>query len=680
MRAFFLMNTMSKKLLFILMSMAVFSTLMVAGVFSAYELVSAKREQQQGLQNLANIIAPNVTAALLFDDQESMHELIKPLLLRKDVVKAEIFDSQQQLIASVVSPVDSVALEQQPGAIIRTSSLLVMDGQIYGELSLSANQSYIEQRIIFYGQFLVVLLLITFGLSWFFSLFLQRGFLRPLLHLTDVAERVTSSNDYSLRAQQSSGDEVANLTECFNSMLETIEARDRKLETQVKVRTQELESVNNQLLEYAYTDGLTSLPNRRYFYEKIQGLVKSNVSFSIVFIDLDGFKEINDTLGHDYGDILLGQAGQRILRCVREQDTVARLGGDEFTIVIEGVSNKERITGIAETVLEGLAKRFNIKHEAVYVSGSIGITFYPQDGDSVEQLVKHADQAMYVSKSRGRNCYQFFSSEMQIEAQQKRKLLEELRTGINEQQFELYFQPIVAVRTTGNTERVSKAEALLRWNHPERGLISPGEFIAAAEDSGLIRELSAWVMHETVATISLWRQQGYLPIQISVNTSPSQFDDGGIWIDDWLREVRAYELPEHSIMIEITENVLMKTNASIKQQLTLLHQQGIDVAIDDFGVGYSSLAYLQQLDIDLLKIDRSFIQHLENNKDSAALVKGIITMAHHLDLKVVAEGVESELQRQYIADVGCDYGQGYFMSRPLPKQAFYERYLQAKTL
>lgn len=680
MRAFFLMNTMSKKLLFILMSMAVFSTLMVAGVFSAYELVSAKREQQQGLQNLANIIAPNVTAALLFDDQESMHELIKPLLLRKDVVKAEIFDSQQQLIASVVSPVDSVALEQQPSAIIRTSSLLVMDGQIYGELSLSANQSYIEQRIIFYGQFLVVLLLITFGLSWFFSLFLQRGFLRPLLHLTDVAERVTSSNDYSLRAQQSSGDEVANLTECFNSMLETIEARDRKLETQVKVRTQELESVNNQLLEYAYTDGLTSLPNRRYFYEKIQGLVKSNVSFSIVFIDLDGFKEINDTLGHDYGDILLGQAGQRILRCVREQDTVARLGGDEFTIVIEGVSNKERITGIAETVLEGLAKRFNIKHEAVYVSGSIGITFYPQDGDSVEQLVKHADQAMYVSKSRGRNCYQFFSSEMQIEAQQKRKLLEELRTGINEQQFELYFQPIVAVSTTGNTERVSKAEALLRWNHPERGLISPGEFIAAAEDSGLIRELSAWVMHETVATISLWRQQGYLPIQISVNTSPSQFDDGGIWIDDWLREVRAYELPEHSIMIEITENVLMKTNASIKQQLTLLHQQGIDVAIDDFGVGYSSLAYLQQLDIDLLKIDRSFIQHLENNKDSAALVKGIITMAHHLDLKVVAEGVESELQRQYIADVGCDYGQGYFMSRPLPKQAFYERYLQAKTL
>ncbi|WP_432463401.1 putative bifunctional diguanylate cyclase/phosphodiesterase [Agarivorans sp. QJM3NY_33] len=671
---------MSKKLLFILMSMAVFSTLMVAGVFSAYELVSAKREQQQGLQNLANIIAPNVTAALLFDDQESMHELIKPLLLRKDVVKAEIFDSQQQLIASVVSPVDSVALEQQPSAIIRTSSLLVMDGQIYGELSLSANQSYIEQRIIFYGQFLVVLLLITFGLSWFFSLFLQRGFLRPLLHLTDVAERVTSSNDYSLRAQQSSGDEVANLTECFNSMLETIEARDRKLETQVKVRTQELESVNNQLLEYAYTDGLTSLPNRRYFYEKIQGLVKSNVSFSIVFIDLDGFKEINDTLGHDYGDILLGQAGQRILRCVREQDTVARLGGDEFTIVIEGVSNKERITGIAETVLEGLAKRFNIKHEAVYVSGSIGITFYPQDGDSVEQLVKHADQAMYVSKSRGRNCYQFFSSEMQIEAQQKRKLLEELRTGINEQQFELYFQPIVAVSTTGNTERVSKAEALLRWNHPERGLISPGEFIAAAEDSGLIRELSAWVMHETVATISLWRQQGYLPIQISVNTSPSQFDDGGIWIDDWLREVRAYELPEHSIMIEITENVLMKTNASIKQQLTLLHQQGIDVAIDDFGVGYSSLAYLQQLDIDLLKIDRSFIQHLENNKDSAALVKGIITMAHHLDLKVVAEGVESELQRQYIADVGCDYGQGYFMSRPLPKQAFYERYLQAKTL
>jgi diguanylate cyclase (GGDEF)-like protein len=447
------------------------------------------------------------------------------------------------------------------------------------------------------------------------------------------------------------------------------------LEKQVRLRTQELEGANQQLLQYAYTDGLTGLPNRHFFYEKLQALVKEKTEFALIFIDLDGFKEINDTLGHDYGDILLSQAGQRILRCVREQDTVARLGGDEFTIVIEGVNEQARVSNIAETVLQGLAKRFTIKTEAAHVSGSIGIAFSPLDGDSVEAVVKHADQAMYVSKSRGRNCYQFFSSDMQVEAQQKRRLLEELRTALEEEQFELYYQPITSLKFAAQEARVSKAEALLRWNHPLRGVVGPDEFIHVAEEAGLIRELSQWVMQQTVATVSQWYKQGLDDIQISVNTSPSQFNDGGKWIDDWIHAIALYELPAHSIMIEITENVLMATDDSIKDQLTRLQQRGFDVAIDDFGVGYSSLSYLQQLDIDLLKIDRSFIQHLTTDNDSVALVKAIVTMAHHLGLKVVAEGVETEQQRQHVLNVACDYLQGYIFAKPVPKDEFYQRYL-----
>jgi EAL domain-containing protein (putative c-di-GMP-specific phosphodiesterase class I) len=360
---------------------------------------------------------------------------------------------------------------------------------------------------------------------------------------------------------------------------------------------------------------------------------------------------------------------------VREQDTVARLGGDEFTIVIEGVNEQARVSNIAETVLQGLAKRFTIKTEAAHVSGSIGIAFSPLDGDSVEAVVKHADQAMYVSKSRGRNCYQFFSSDMQVEAQQKRRLLEELRTALEEEQFELYYQPITSLKFAAQEARVSKAEALLRWNHPLRGVVGPDEFIHVAEEAGLIRELSQWVMQQTVATVSQWYKQGLDDIQISVNTSPSQFNDGGKWIDDWIHAIALYELPAHSIMIEITENVLMATDDSIKDQLTRLQQRGFDVAIDDFGVGYSSLSYLQQLDIDLLKIDRSFIQHLTTDNDSVALVKAIVTMAHHLGLKVVAEGVETEQQRQHVLNVACDYLQGYIFAKPVPKDEFYQRYL-----
>ncbi|WP_427983752.1 putative bifunctional diguanylate cyclase/phosphodiesterase [Agarivorans sp.] len=674
MSSFFGMNTLSKKLLFILMSMAIFSTAVVTGVLSAYEFVSAKREQTRALQNIADTLAPNLTAALLFNDQDTMQEMLSSLLSREDVLRASIANTQQQLV-NVTSELYQEQLQQGPDSLIEVSSLLVMDEQVYGDLTIWANDSYIDKRVGFYVQFLAVLLLLTFGLSLFLSLFLKQGFLRPLMHLSKVAERVSRTNDYSLRAQQSSDDEVANLTGYFNGMLETIEQRDSMLEKQVSLRTQELEAANKKLLQYAYTDGLTGLPNRHFFYEKLQGLVASGNHFGLIFIDLDGFKEVNDTLGHDYGDILLNQAGQRITRCVRDQDVVARLGGDEFTIVIEGVSEQQRLATIADTVLQALTKRFTIKQETAYVSGSIGMAFYPANGQTVDELVKHADQAMYVSKARGRNCYQFFCADMQEEAQHKRRLLEELRVALAEQQFELYFQPIVALNSDSEPMPVHKAEALIRWNHPERGVVSPGEFIHVIEEAGLIRELSQWIMLQTVETVSQWYQQGCANIQISVNTSPSQFNDGGKWIDDWIHALALYEIPAHSIIIEITENVLMTTDDSIKHQLSRLQHRGMDVAIDDFGVGYSSLAYLQQLDINLLKIDRSFIQPLSEDEDSVALVRAIVTMAHHLGLKVVAEGVETEQQWQQVVNAACDYVQGYIVSKPMTKDAFYQRYL-----
>lgn len=256
----------------------------------------------------------------------------------------------------------------------------------------------------------------TFAISLILSLLLRRRFLNPILYLAQTANRITTSHDYSLRAKQLSKDEVGQLTACFNDMLYNIEQRDNSLENQVKLRTNELQSANIQLHQYAYQDGLTDLPNRRYFYEKLQSLINvKDMTFALIFIDLDGFKEVNDSLGHDYGDLLLHQVATRLQNCVTDKDTVARLGGDEFTLVLEGISDSKQASKIAETVKNSLMESIKIKNETVYVTASIGLTFYPVDGRTVEELVKRADQAMYLSKNKGRNRYEFFLTKLKKE-------------------------------------------------------------------------------------------------------------------------------------------------------------------------------------------------------------------------------------------------------------------------
>ncbi|KAA1154001.1 EAL domain-containing protein [Pseudoalteromonas sp. FUC4] len=663
------LNTMSKKLLFILMSVALVSTATVTIVFSAYEITSAKKEQIESLGSLSKMLSPNITTALMFDDMDAVQELINPILIRSDVISIMVTSMTGEQL--VIAQSEDEEVKQS----IEVNTPLQLDMHDYGVLKIRANNSYIQDRITFYFKFIMILMVLTFAISLILSLLLRRRFLNPILYLAQTANKITTSHDYSLRAKQLSQDEVGQLTSCFNAMLYNIEQRENSLENQVRLRTNELENANIQLQQYAYQDGLTDLPNRRYFYEKLQRLVSvAGIKFALIFIDLDGFKEVNDSLGHDYGDLLLHQVGARLQSCITSRDTVARLGGDEFTLILEGVNSPDEASKIAEAIKNSLMQSIKIKKETVFVTASIGLTFFPTDGSTVEELVKRADQAMYLSKNKGRNRYEFFSYAIEEKATEKRRLIEEIRVAVTHNQFELYYQPIFSI----DGKSVPKAEALIRWNHPERGLIGPNEFIPVAEKNGLINDIGQWVKYQAIQDTVQFNVLSKKTIQISVNTSPLEIDRAGCWVNDWIAASREYELPAKTILIEVTENTLMDPDSSIQRQLKRLSAIDIDIAIDDFGVGYSSLAYLQRLDIDILKIDRSFINDLESNDNSIALVKAIITMAHNLDVMVVAEGVETQKQYDLLKQLACDYIQGYIFSKAISKKEFIKKYIEQK--
>ena len=666
MKKLFALNTISKKLLFILMSVALVSTATVTIVFSAYEITSAKEEQIESLGSLSKMLSPNITTALMFDDIDAVQELINPILIRSDVISIMVTSMTGEQL--VIAQSEDEDMKQS----IEVSTPLQLDMHDYGILKIRANNSYIQDRITFYFKFIMILMVFTFAVSLILSLLLRRRFLNPILYLAQTANKITTSHDYSLRAKQLSQDEVGQLTSCFNAMLYNIEQRENSLENQVRLRTNELENANIQLQQYAYQDGLTDLPNRRYFYEKLQSLVSiKGMKFALIFIDLDGFKEVNDSLGHDYGDLLLHQVATRLQSCITTKDTVARLGGDEFTLILEGVNSPDEASKIAEAVKSSLMQSIKIKKETVYVTASIGLTFFPADGLTVEELVRRADQAMYLSKNKGRNRYEFFSYAIEEKATEKRRLIEEIRTAIVKNQFELFYQPIFSI----DGKSVPKAEALIRWNHPERGLIGPNEFIPVAEKNGLINDIGQWVKSQAIQDTVQFNVLSEKTIQVSVNTSPLEIDRAGCWVDEWIVASKKYQLPANTILIEVTENTLMDPDSSIQRQLKRLSTINIDIAIDDFGVGYSSLAYLQRLDIDILKIDRSFINDIESNDNSIALVKAIITMAHNLDVMVVAEGVETQKQYDLLKQLACDYIQGYIFSKAITKQEFMEKYI-----
>jgi diguanylate cyclase (GGDEF)-like protein/PAS domain S-box-containing protein len=417
-------------------------------------------------------------------------------------------------------------------------------------------------------------------------------------------------------------------------------------------------------------DTLTQLPNRRLFTDRLEQGTKiarrEGLHLALLFLDLDRFKEVNDTLGHHVGDELLVDAARRIKSCVRESDTVARLGGDEFTVILNELHDLSCIGSISQKIIDTMAKPFQLRDEQIFISASIGITVYPEDGLLSEELLKNADQAMFAAKQNGRNRINYFTKSMQESAQNRMRLVRDIHQALEEDQFSVHYQPIISL----STGRILKAEALLRWNHPEYGFISPADFIPVAEETGAIQEIGNQVFEEVVKRIKVWRLDYEPEFQININKSPVQFLAGGSVQDNWLEYLQQQNVSPKGVVIEITEGVLLKATSYVCDKLHHLRDAGIQIAIDDFGTGYSSLAYLKRFDIDYLKLDKSFVRNLETDAKDLALSEAIIVMAHKLDIHVVAEGVENKAQRAILKRIGCDYAQGFLIAKPMPADEF----------
>lgn len=449
--------------------------------------------------------------------------------------------------------------------------------------------------------------------------------------------------------------------------INTIRAADGAIERHVVIFSDITERKHSEdiIWTQANYDTLTGLPNRNRLQnimaDEIRRATDSCDEMAVMILDLDGFKEINDTLGHDRGDLLLQEAAVRLKSCLSSSDTIARMGGDEFIVLLPSIKNREYVDEVAANILKTLVKPFSLIGDIVYITASIGITFNPRDATEVDALLKNADQAMYAAKNAGRNRVAYFTPSMQEAAQNRMHLANDLRRALAANEFALVYQPIVELATN----RIHKAEALIRWNHPKRGLVSPAEFIPVAEETGAIVHIGEWVFNEAAKQAALWRISHQSNFQISVNVSPAQFRDerSGSGIGQII--LGSGGIVGESIVIEITEGLLLDASELVNDKLLGFRDAGIQVSLDDFGTGYSSLSYLQKFDIDYLKIDQSFVRNMITGSNDLALCEAIIVMAHKLGMKVIAEGVETVEQKELLLAAGCDYAQGYLFSRPV---------------
>lgn len=423
-------------------------------------------------------------------------------------------------------------------------------------------------------------------------------------------------------------------------------------------------------LEYQAThDSLTGLPNRNLLQDRLShAIVQAHLDgekLAILMLDLDQFKRVNEGLGHKVGDVLIQKVASRMKECVRDTDTVARLGGDEFMILTTEVKNERSIASLAQKILKQFERKIAINGHVIIASASVGIAIYPRDGEDGDELFRNADTAMYRAKELGRNGFQFYSSDMNNRMRERLHMEQSLREALARRELSLWYQPKLDV-TSG---QVQSAEALIRWHHPHNGMISPGDFIPIAEETGLILPIGAWVIEEATRQIGQWRDLEQRDIRVAINISAYQFSHGGL-AEQVTQALDSLCLKPELLTIEVTETAIMTNVDSAVRQLQSLRDIGVLVALDDFGTGYSSLTYLKHFPIDILKIDRSFVMDITKDAQSGAIVETIIDLAHNLDMRVVAEGVETQEQLEFLQTHGCDEIQGYLFSKPLPAKEF----------
>jgi diguanylate cyclase (GGDEF)-like protein len=432
----------------------------------------------------------------------------------------------------------------------------------------------------------------------------------------------------------------------------------------------ERRKAESNIAHMAHHDALTGLANRVLLRERLEmslRAVRRDGTLAVLYLDLDHFKSVNDTLGHSVGDELLKVVAGRLRDCVRPFDTVARLGGDEFVIVLTGLEKPQDAESLARRVRETIAAPIELDGQQIIPDASIGISVAPDDANDAEQLLKNADMALYGAKAGGRGTYRFFEPEMDARAKARRMMELDLRQALAREEFELYYQPIVNIAR----DEVIGCEALLRWNHPRRGIVSPVEFIPIAEEAGLINAIGEWVLQTACAEAAHWPDH----VRLAVNVSPTQFRGPGLALSV-ANALMVAKLPARRLELEVTEAVLLQNNESTLDTLRQIHEFGVRIAMDDFGTGFSSLAYLRRFPFRKIKIDRSFVNDLSHDGDAVAIVRAITSLATEMNIMTTAEGVETQEQLERVRELGCTEMQGYLFSRPLPARAVEQMLLE----
>jgi len=682
----FLRLPITRKLTLAIMGTSFVVLVFAAVVFSINDYRYFEESARSELATLANVSSANASTALNFDDRVNAEDTLGSLSGEPHVVVACLFDARGELFARYErkgSDHRCASRAPEPG-YTRTPDLLEFAQDVWdlseppqriGMFLLASDMQTLRERLRQYVLIVAAVILGAAVLAFLVSSWLQPMISEPIVRLAGAARTVTEQRDYSIRAPVGSEDEVGALTGAFNEMLTQIQQRDRELNERHRVVEQvnrELERevadrkrAQEQIKALADTDALTGLPNRRVFndrlYQAISLARRRGAHPCVLFLDLDRFKLINDSLGHSVGDELLRQVAARLTAAVRQSDTVARLGGDEFTVLLPVARQAVDGARTAEKILDSMHAPFDLGGREIFVTPSIGIAVYPEDGNDVETLLRNADAAMYRAKESGRDSYRLYTATMNAEALERLGLESGLRRALVDDHFRLHYQPVIDLESG----RIDAVEALLRWADPAGAdLVPPAQFIPLAEFTGLIVPIGRWALRAACAQARAWRDAGLAPVTMAVNLSPRQLQHPDLV--EHVREALAEsELPPEGLELELTESGAMQSAEVGIRMLHDLKELGVRLSIDDFGTGHSSLGLLRRLPVDTLKVDASFVRDLPGDPDDAAIVNAIIDMSHALDLVVVAEGVERPEQLEYLRRHGCDRVQGYHFHRPL---------------
>lgn len=657
------------KIILGVMAVNIAGMLVVAGAFiyNNLELLDSRLESR--ITTELELLSKSVAPVLESRDKKSANKMLATLSMDPAIISASLYvaGENESLAAYYFLKNDRLPGGSRTGNFVKRKQDVFVDGEVRGQLVVVMSQEEIETQSRHLFLYSVSVLTIAVLLVLIGALRLQKMITGPIVSLNRLSQEVARTRDYSLRSTIDRQDEIGELSKEFNRMLAQVQNRDVMLEKQVQQRTAELEKLAEEFRHRAFHDSLTWLPNRAYLNEFFDSAAtnarRTRMKMLMLLLDLDNFKTINDSLGHNVGDELLKTVARDLRSSLRECDTIVRLGGDEFIVLITHIDECSDCAHLADTIaskiIDSVQGESKVGDHLIHITASIGGSIFPDHGKDLVTLKRSADIAMYNAKNQGRNQFSLFEQSMEHFTRERLVIQNDLRQALKEEQLRLVYQPKIDARN----DMVIGCEALVRWEHPTEGLLSPAHFIAFAEENGMVRDIDYYVLERACLQARLWRDIQADPIKVAVNLSAAHFADHAIVAK--IRDVlQSTQLAPENLEVEITEAMLINNPEIALDVLLEIRKLGVCVSLDDFGVGYSSLSYLRTLPVDIVKLDRSFIQNILTNPHDARLTRGIIALTRGLGLDVLAEGIETEEQEKCLLDIGCYLMQGYLYLRP----------------